>query len=162
MDAAAARGAQPGEESLSTLTKIVCAVDFSEASEPAARYAAGLAAQTGAELHFVHAFQLPMLALPDGAVLPSPEWTSGASTRLQAALDDVAKRFAEVSVETHLREGMPHTQIAALVEDLDADLVVVGTHGRTGLTHLLLGSVASRIVRTSTVPVVTVPSRGDD
>lgn len=143
---------------MTAIQKIVCAVDFSEASDEAIAYAVGLARELGAELHVVHAYQIPMLALPDGAVLPSPEWTADASQKLQKGLADLRETYGEgVSIQTHLREGMPHTEVAALCSEIGADLLVIGTHGRTGLSHLLLGSVAGRIVRTSDIPVITVP-----
>ncbi len=147
---------------MTLIKKILCAVDFSEASEEAVRYAAGLARQTGAELHLVHAFQIPMLALPDGAVLPSPEWTASASQKLQAGLKELSAPYTQLGVQTHLVDGQAHAEIERMVGEIGADLVVIGTHGRTGFAHLLMGSVAERIVRTSRVPVITVPMKKPD
>lgn len=155
--AQASRGAYV--PNVTAIQTILCAVDFSEPSEAAAAYAAGLARQTGASLHLLHAFQIPMLALPDGAVLPSPEWTVSASTKLQEGLDQIAEGLEGVEARTHLVEGQPHTEVERFATEHDVDLVVLGTHGRTGLAHLFLGSVAERIVRTSSVPVITVPDR---
>jgi nucleotide-binding universal stress UspA family protein len=62
-----------------------------------------------------------------------------------------------VSVTTAVRVGAPHREICAYADDVAADVVVVGTHGRTGLSRTLLGSVAARVVRSSTVPVLVVP-----
>lgn len=143
---------------MSTIRTILCAVDFSEPSDAAVRYAAELAQKTGARLHLLHAFQIPMLALPDGAVMPSPEWTASASSRLQKGLDEIADGLEGLEAQTHLVEGLPHTEVERFATENGVDLVVLGTHGRTGLAHLLLGSVAERIVRLSSVPVITVPS----
>jgi len=74
------------------------------------------------------------------------------------ALEELASRKSGVKLETHLLEGIPYKEVVRMTEELDADLVVMGTHGRTGLKHLLLGSVAERVVRSSKVPVITVPS----
>ncbi|MGQ0568251.1 MAG: universal stress protein [Armatimonadota bacterium] len=60
----------------------------------------------------------------------------------------------------HLIEGIPYLQIVEAAKGHQADLVVIGTHGRTGLSHMMLGSVAERVVRTSEVPVLTIRSAG--
>ncbi|MGE0792167.1 MAG: universal stress protein [Sandaracinaceae bacterium] len=145
---------------MTSFKTLLCAVDFSDTSEHAASYAARLAKDNGATLHFMHVFELPMLALPDGAVLPTPEWTAGASDKLQRALSDLARRYGSgLTVETHLIEGLPGTEIDRVARDIGADAVIVGTHGRSGIAHLFLGSVAERIIRASSVPVIAVPSK---
>ena len=75
-------------------------------------------------------------------------------------LEGMAKRYSTHGVEVlaHLAEGLPYEEINERAADLDADLIVIGTHGRTGLGHLLLGSIAEKIVRNSRVPVCTVRS----
>ncbi len=66
-----------------------------------------------------------------------------------------------VSIDVHLLDGVPYVEITHAARELKADLVVIGTHGRTGLAHLLLGSVAERVVRTCEAPVLTIRSPGN-
>ena len=144
---------------MTDIRRILCPVDFSEPSEVAVDFAVELAAKFGAEVHLVHVYQLPVYALPDGAMMAGPEFTTKVTTELQKALAELAAKFAPLKLETHLVEGVPYRETVRMTEELGADLVVVGTHGRTGLRHLLLGSVAERVVRSSKVPVITVPLR---
>ncbi|MFW6085953.1 MAG: universal stress protein [Myxococcota bacterium] len=143
---------------MADLKRILVAVDFSDTSSHALAYAADLASKLGASLDVIHAYQIPVYALPDGAVMASADFSTRLSNDLQTELDRVSKPYREqgLDVETHLVRGMPHTEIVRRATEEGADLVVVGTHGRTGLEHLLLGSVAERVVRTCPVPVLTV------
>ena len=142
------------------IRRILCPVDFSEPSETALDYAIDLAKKFGADVQLVHVYQLPVYALPDGAMMAGPEFTTKVTTELSRALTELAESKTGVPLETHLVEGIPYKEVVRLSEELEADLVVMGTHGRTGLKHLLLGSVAERVVRSSKVPVVTVPTSG--
>src|SRR5262249_54774 len=82
-----------------------------------------------------------------------------ATKQAQDHLDDIAARLAKdgAKAATYVRFGTPHTTIVEFTDEIKADLLVMGTHGRTGLAHLLVGSVAERGVRTRRVPVLTVP-----
>lgn len=142
------------------IRRILCPVDFSEPSEVAFDYAVELAGKFGADVQLVHVYQLPVYALPDGAMMAGPEFTTKVTTELTKAIEALAAKKAEsgVKVETHLIEGIPYREVTRLSEELEADLVVMGTHGRTGIRHLLLGSVAERVVRSSKVPVITIPT----
>jgi nucleotide-binding universal stress UspA family protein len=142
--------------------RILCPVDFSPPSEAALDFAVDLAKTLGAEIHLLHVYQLPVYALPDGAMLAGPELTTRVTTELQTALTNLAKTRSEVSPKTHLVEGVPYREIVRMADELDTDLIVMGTHGRTGFRHFLLGSVAERVVRSARVPVVTVPSEGQE
>lgn len=141
------------------IQRILCPVDFSDTSERAAQYAVRLARQLGAGIHFVHAWQMPVYAFPDGAVILGPDVVAQITSELQRSLDALVERHREpeLAVEGHLVQGLADREITRMAEQLDAQLIVMGTHGRTGLTHLFLGSVAERVVRTSKVPVLTVP-----
>jgi len=139
------------------IRRILCPVDFSEASEHALRYAADLASALEADLHVIHAYQLPVYAMPDGAMMAGPEALTKLTDDLQKQLDAlVARVSAARRIETHLVEGVPHGEIADASKRLGADMIVMGTHGRSGLQHFLLGSVAERVVRTAPIPVLTV------
>ena len=139
--------------------RILCPVDFSPTSERAAGYAMRLARQLGASVHFVHAWTLPAYALPDGAVVFGAEVGEQIRGELGKQMEALLARVRDrdVAVEGHVVEGTAAREIVRATASLGADLVVMGTHGRTGLPHVVLGSVAERVVRTSAVPVLTVP-----
>lgn len=138
--------------------RILVPVDFSAPSEHAASYAIDLAKEVGADVELVHVYSLPVYALPDGGVMVGPEYAARVSSAAQTSLDDCVARFADrgVSVTGHLAEGSPHEEITRRAEETEADLIVMGTHGHAGMRHFLLGSVTERVVRSATVPVLTV------
>jgi nucleotide-binding universal stress UspA family protein len=139
------------------IQRILCPVDFSDTSNHAVEYAANLAVPLGAEMHLLHVYQLPMYTMPDGALLAGPETAQRVMETGQDSLNRLADKVSGgITVNTHLTEGVPHAEVNRLAKELGADLVVMGTHGRTGIGHLLLGSVAERVVRTSPIPVLTV------
>ncbi|HEY8368053.1 MAG TPA: universal stress protein [Thermodesulfobacteriota bacterium] len=150
---------------MKTVSLIVVPTDFSAGSEAAAQQAAWLAGRLGARLHVVHAF----VGLTHSAAGVAP----GLMDDLRAAEEAMrgqARRDLEAFAERFAREagGVPVT--TALVEagvsaadaivraatEAKADLIVMGTHGRTGLRRALLGSVAERVVRTADIPVLVV------
>lgn len=139
------------------IRRILCPVDFSTPSEKALDFALELADSLGAQVELVHVYQLPVYALPDGAMMAGPEFTTRVTTELQKSLTELATR-SNRKLPTHLVEGVPYREVVRVAEELGADMVVMGTHGRTGIRHLLLGSVAERVVRSARVPVVTVPT----
>lgn len=149
---------------MTPIRRILVPVDFSAPSDNATEYALWLAKELGAELELMHSYSLPVYALPDGGVMVGPEYAARVSSAAQDSLDASVARYSGqgVTVRAHLTEGIPHEEVARLVEELDAQMVVMGTHGRAGMRHLLLGSVAERVVRTSKVPVLTVRFDKDD
>ncbi len=144
---------------MTAIQRILCPVDFSETSERAAQYAVGLARQFGASIHFMHSWQMPVYGFPDGGVILGPEVVAKITAELQRNLDATVAKYQEpeLSVTGHLTQGSPDREAVRLAREIGADLICMGTHGRTGLPHLFLGSVAERIVRTSPVPVLTIP-----
>lgn len=138
---------------------ILCPVDFSAPSEEAVRYAVSFAERVGAEtVHLLHVLQRPSYPIPDIGLFPEEGVEGTLRTHLSRELEAMAHRFSThgVDVVTHLVDGLPHRAIVEHAKKLDAQLVVMGTHGRSGLTHLFLGSVAEKVVRESGVPVCTV------
>jgi nucleotide-binding universal stress UspA family protein len=137
---------------------ILVPVDFSKGSERAIEQAETLAAALGASLELFHAYQLPVLALPDSSVTVSPTYVADLTNRAQGELDRHRDnlRARGVNVTTKLTEGNPADAIVQRAESLPAMMVVLGTHGRGGFRRFLLGSTAERVVRTATVPVMTV------
>jgi len=145
---------------MSRVRRILHPSDFSRASGAAFSKAVELAKTNNAELLVVHVLApiLPMLG--DGYVSPKVYEDLVASARGYGkknldALVAKAKK-AGVRATSVLLEGVPHAQIARTARRLRADLVVVGTHGRTGLAKLFLGSVAGRLVAIASCPVMTV------
>ncbi|MCB9598013.1 MAG: universal stress protein [Sandaracinaceae bacterium] len=142
------------------VTSILCPVDFSSTSEEAARYAVSLAQSVGASrITFLHVFQPPIYPLPEAAgTFLDAEAQRAIKDHFRRELEGLAMRHSGhgVEVEPKLVEGFPHPTIVDTALELGADLIVLATHGRTGLGHLLLGSVAEKVVRTSPIPVCTV------
>ena len=142
---------------ITTPRRIMVATDFSPAAEVAQRLALNLARRFDAELHVVHVQVLlddPHLEEKHQHELDRLLQTS--EQRRRMALE-VPSSETDVSLHTHLVRGLSASE--AIVEtavDQECDLIVMGTHGRRGFTHLLLGSVAEHVVRTARVPVLTV------
>lgn len=141
------------------ITRILCPVDFSPGSERAAVYAVELAEKLGASVMLLHAWELPVYAVPDGALAFGTEVMMRVETVMTKEAEALAARLRKrgVDLQTRVVQGVPAIEIIRRTSELGAELVVMGTHGRTGLSHLLMGSVAERVVRTSEVPVLTVP-----
>ncbi|SRR5579883_3175514 len=136
-------------------------IDFAESSQEALEAAITLASKFGASLTLVHVYDIPVYGYEGAALLATAEWLApieaAARQRLDAALADVRKRLP--AAKAVLRGGLVAGEILAAIDELRPDLVVMGTHGRHGLSRALLGSVAEKIVRLSPVPVLTVPHR---
>jgi nucleotide-binding universal stress UspA family protein len=138
--------------------KVLVPVDFSEHSDRALTYATGLAKGFGATLHLVHVYPASAYIAPP--LLPGPVIIGQFRDQSQKAFDEFLERARRdhcIEITGTLLEGVPHVEILRLATELQADLIVMGTHGRTGIEHLLLGSIAERVVRSSEVPVITVP-----
>jgi nucleotide-binding universal stress UspA family protein len=143
-----------------TFRHILVPIDFDGSSDLALRTAITLAADLGASLTILHTIEVPLYAYANfGAALPPPDVLSSLETAAQGSLDQkLAIVRADVpSATSILTTGVPWRQILAGIQERKPDLVVMGTHARRGVEHLLLGSVAEKIVRTSPVPVLTVP-----
>jgi nucleotide-binding universal stress UspA family protein len=137
---------------LTGFTRILHATDFSESSEFACTRAVDLARQCGAKLTVIHAYAEPLMA--EGfAYVPDirPE--------LEERLARIAEGEQNVELERVLEVGTPAETIVDYAREQDCDLIVLGTHGRTGLTHMLMGSVAERVVRLTECPVMVVGLR---
>ena len=146
------------------LKRIVCPTDFSPTSSQAVDYAATLAEQFGAELillHVVPEMTYPLRSFGMAASFPNlhEELHDRARGALQQAAEQLEQKLKAVSVRIDIRDGEAHEATLECANDQQADMIVMGTHGHTGLTHALLGSTAEKIVRTAPCPVLTVRSQ---
>lgn len=148
--------ADDGSAPRGSVERILCGVDFSPGSRRALARAADLAQRLGADLHVAHAFRVEAQLIPDFPIdrVKLVEARAAELAALAAPWDEL------VGPQTHLVEGDGARELVRLAEDLDAQLIVVGTLGRTGLPHLMIGSVAERVVRSATRPVLTVRGSG--
>jgi len=141
---------------MSTFKHILVPLDFGEPSRRALELAIELTQQFGAALTLVHVYEIPAMAY--GGLAPTA--IDLVTPIMKAAQDELDRELTEVrrrvpTTKGILRSGVPWREIVAAIEEIGADLVVMGTHGRRGLPHLVLGSVAEKIVRMSPVPVLT-------
>jgi nucleotide-binding universal stress UspA family protein len=146
------------------LRRVLHATDFSPASRAAFEQAVRLARDNGAELTVVHVLSPVVPMAGDGYVSPKVYADLEAAARADAtrqmrALVARARARGVGRVRGLLRYGLAHEQIARAARGQRADLIVIGTHGRTGLARFFLGSVASRVVGHATRPVLTVRGR---
>jgi nucleotide-binding universal stress UspA family protein len=142
------------------LKRILVPTDFSKHSQNALTYAAALAEKFGAEIYLFHVVQDLALYLPD-AIAAAPPPTIPFTQLVTASREALAKVIREqlpagVRATPEVREGSPLPDIIAFAKEKDIDLIVLGTHGRTGLVHVLMGSVAENVVRKAPCPVLTV------
>jgi nucleotide-binding universal stress UspA family protein len=142
---------------------ILAPTDFSECAHTALQEAIGLAQKLGAELTLFHTYQLPAHAFIDGTLLYNDEIRRAVETQastLMSGLKAEAERRLERPVRTKLAMGTPYAGIVEEAQQGNYDLIVIGTHGRTGIKHFVLGSVAERVVQLAPCRVLT--TRGGD
>ena len=137
---------------------ILVPVDFSKGSDRAVAQAEQLARALSAPLELFHAYQRPVFALPDASVSVSPTYVADLTDRAQRELYRHRDALAErgLVANTKLLEGNAAQAIVERAQALQASMIVIGTHGRSGFRRFLLGSTAERVVRMATVPVLTV------
>ena len=140
-----------------SIKNVLFATDFSATSDAALPYATAICRRFGATLHAAHILSEANLLLMTGGVDYVSMGTiyEDAHTEAEEKLDQMAARV-EVRIHCYVRHGQVWKGLAAIIEENEIDLVVVGTHGRTGLGKLLLGSVAEDILRHASCPVLTV------
>lgn len=132
---------------------ILHATDFSETAHYAFRLACSLAGDYGARLIVLHVVAPPIVVYGSGIIPPDPRQSR---EEVQEALKQLCSRNPKVTVEHRLVEGDPAAVILHTAEDTNSDVIVLGTHGRGGLSRLLMGSVAGQVARKAACPVVTI------
>jgi len=143
---------------MASVQKILCAVDFSESSPLVAEYAATLAAATKAEILCIYI--APSLAEYVGFNVPQAEletFVGDVVTSAGTTMDDfLAAHFKGLPAKGLVLAGYPAEEILAAAEEQHADMIVMGTHGRTGFDRIIFGSVAEKVVKSATCPVLTI------
>ncbi len=140
------------------IKKILCPVDFSEPSDHALRYATAFAEAYGSHLTLLHVVELPFL----------PSYSTAGVPELHFPVDEMQRQCRERMdklLEEHGNErdtdgdvvvGVPFVEIVKKAKEEEFDLIVLGTHGHSGLKHLIIGSVAEKVVRKAPCPVLSV------
>ena len=144
---------------------ILVPVDFSKSSQRALETGCELSKTFQIPLTLFHAYVIPTYPLPEGFVLPSPEAVTEIMDKTQRAMNDMrdlAAKMGAKNVEAVISEGVAFAEIVRVARERNVDLIVMGTHGRTGLKHALLGSVAEKVVRKAPCPVLTVRLAGHE
>ena len=140
------------------IKRILAPTDFSPGAEPALEWAAKLAECFHAQIILLHVVDIRLAALaglpPDMAAMPAvDELVQGARGEAEEQMKQLAARYPRAT--TMVKEGAARTVILEVAKELDVDLIVMGTHGRTGFSYVFFGSVAEFVVRHSRIPVLT-------
>lgn len=140
--------------------RILVPTDFSDCSQQALALAIEMARSSDADLTIVHTCEIPAYAYSELSIAPG-DLLSPVAEIAQAKLDELVREVRErcPGVRGVLKLGIPWEQIVATAAEVAADLVVIATHGRSGVAHALVGSVTEKVVRHSPVPVLTVRAR---
>ncbi len=140
-----------------SFSKILVAIDFSAPSDDALGAAVALSQQSRASLHLLHVMPLQASATSVVPVMFAAEQITESIASAQARLEEARARVQAVGhqrVESTLVHGDPATEIVASAQQAGADLIIVGSHGRTGIARALMGSVAELVVRRASCPVL--------
>ena len=141
------------------ITRILVPTDFSDSAKEAIRAAMDLAQRYEASIKLIHVFQPIAMALPEGVMVYGPTLYGDVTAKLGQHLEEIKAAIEKQGfsrIEHSLVHGIPHVEIARIVREEDFHLVIMGSHGRSGLAHALLGSVAEKVVRKAPCPVLVV------
>jgi nucleotide-binding universal stress UspA family protein len=138
--------------------RILAPTDYGPSSDEALDYAVDLAKVLGADIVVLHAYELPIVGFPDGALVASADLAARVLEGAELGLKKTLERLevSGVAVRGMVKQGEPWRTILDTASEIEAGMIVMGTHGRRGLPRALLGSVAEKVVRAATIPVTTV------
>jgi nucleotide-binding universal stress UspA family protein len=148
------------------LANVLVTTDFSEPSDVALKYGRALSSAFGASLHVLHVLEeiVTHAWMPEVYVASLPgihdEMEKAAKERLSHLLDEAERE--KLKARLVMRRGTPYLEIVEYASEHNIDLIVIGTHGRGGLAHMMMGSVAERVVRKAPCPVLTVRDHEHD
>jgi nucleotide-binding universal stress UspA family protein len=142
------------------LHRILVPTDFSKYSQTALTYGVAFAQKFGARLYLLHVVQDLALFIPDMITIAPPvvPSVSQLTAAVRGAFDRLVQdqHLEQLDLVREVREGAPFYEIIRFARETDIDLIIMGTHGHTGLAHVLLGSVTEKVVRQAPCPVLTV------
>ncbi|MEK7483855.1 MAG: universal stress protein [Planctomycetota bacterium] len=152
---------------MSTVKRILVPIDFSEGAKAAAQYAITLAKQFNATLDLLYIWEYPyyvgqdvMLQVPGQTAQSIIEYAKQqAQSEMITFLSKLSKEG--VTIKEHIKGGIVDREIIEMVTKDHIDMIVMGTHGRSGISRLLLGSVAEKVLRNSPCPVVTISAHSE-
>ncbi|MDQ1274342.1 MAG: hypothetical protein QG591_2972 [Planctomycetota bacterium] len=140
------------------IKNILCPIDYSVYSEMALKYAIEFAEKYQAKLYLVHVLDIRVYDINDPDLynvnIVDEETINKLRERLLKCVNEDTK--SKISVEAIIIQGVPFAEIIRTAKECKIDLIVLGTHGRTGLSHALMGSVAEKVVRKAPCPVLTI------
>jgi nucleotide-binding universal stress UspA family protein len=137
---------------------ILVPTDFSEPATIALDYAVNLAEKLDARVVVLHAYEIPVFGFPDAPLIATTDVAARIITAAQGALESTAARYKtrKVTIESLLKTGDAREMVHHVADEIGADLIVMGTHGRKGVARALLGSVTENVIRSATRPVLTI------
>lgn len=143
------------------IQKILCPVDFSDASKRALEWARALAEAQGAEILLLHVIEPYILPIEYGlAPMPHVELDDQAKKNALGELKTLSeKSLPKIKTQTLVHFGRAAESIVSLAKEKSCDLIVISTHGRTGVSRMFLGSTAERVVRLAPCPVLSVRNK---
>jgi nucleotide-binding universal stress UspA family protein len=136
--------------------KILVPFDFSEHSDKALRWAVGMAEKWQASVLLFHVVSIPTYPMVTEAFFDASQLEASLREDTEQKMREVAAKDKTVTLRTQVKMGEPFWDICRIAEEEKVDLIVMGSHGRTGLAHVLLGSVAERVVRHAPCPVLVI------
>ncbi len=141
------------------IKKVLAPIDFSDYSKGALKYAANFVKAFNAELYLIYVVE-PVIYPPDFSMgqIAMPSVDIEMDKRAKEELDILAKKEipAEIKATTIVKTGKPFIEIIETAKEEDVDLIIIATHGHTGIEHILFGSTAEKVVRKAPCPVLTL------
>ena len=140
-------------------SKILLPIDFSEFTDDIVRYATEIAQKFGSAIHLIHIIPNMDYFTPYESFMAAENMVTvqkGVETEVQRDLEKVADKIVGIPVTKAVRTGVSFVEIVEYVRSEHIELVIMATHGRGGLEHIIIGSVAEKVVRKSPCPVLTI------
>ncbi len=144
-----------------TLKKILCPIDHSDCSKEALKYAVSFAMKDNAKLYLLHIVDIRSFNESIDAIskqMLDEETLNQLKSKLLDCIPGEIRQ--DMDVEAHVVQGIPFTEIISYAKANDIDMIVIGTHGRTGIVHMMMGSVSEKVVRKAHCPVLAVRKSG--
>jgi nucleotide-binding universal stress UspA family protein len=144
-----------------SLKKVLCPIDHSDCSKEALKYAVSLAMKDEAKLLLLHVIDMRSFSEGlDAMSKPLPDEETLEQLRVKL-LDCIPEEIRDdMDVEAIVTQGIPFAEIISVAKEKEIDMIVIGSHGRTGISHMMLGSVSEKVIRKAPCPVLTVRQPG--